>query len=60
MHAVDDETGTFAANPALTFKHEYPPTKLMFLPDPEGTRPDLMATTGGWVSVLGRVVCLPE
>ena len=46
LRTVDDEAGTFAANPALTFRHEYPPTKLMFLPDPEGTRPDLMATTG--------------
>ena len=46
VHAVDDETGSFVCDPALTFRHDYPPTKLMFVPDPDGTRPDLLATTG--------------
>lgn len=32
------------ANPKLTFNHPYPPTKLMFIPDREAQRPDLMAT----------------
>ena len=32
------------ANPNLCFSHPYPPSKVMFIPDKEGTRPDLVAT----------------
>lgn len=31
--AVDEENGRLLSNPALTFHHAYPPTKLMFIPD---------------------------
>ena len=32
MHAVDEERGALVGNPNLTFKHDYPATKLMFIP----------------------------
>lgn len=28
------------------FEHNYPPTKLIWIPDKEGTHPDLLATSG--------------
>ena len=49
--AVDDETGKFSSDPKLTFKHPYPPTKIMFIPDKEGSRPDLLATTGDFLRI---------
>ena len=48
---MDDETGTFSSDPELTFAHPYPPTKLMFIPDKEGSRPDLLATTGDYLRI---------
>lgn len=48
---LDDDTGTFSSDPALTFAHPYPPTKLMFIPDKEGSRPDLLATTGDFLRI---------
>mmetsp|Transcript_20620 Transcript_20620/g.62103 ORF Transcript_20620/g.62103 Transcript_20620/m.62103 type:complete len:340 (-) Transcript_20620:848-1867(-) len=42
---LDDETGKFSSDPNLGFKHDYPPTKVMFVPDKESEHPDLMATT---------------
>lgn len=51
MHAVDDERGVLTSDPNLTFKHDYPPTKLMFIPDKEGSRPDLLATTGEFLRI---------
>lgn len=48
---LDDERGILSSDPNLTFKHEYPPTKLMFIPDKEGTRPDLLATTGEFLRI---------
>ncbi len=48
---MDDETGKFSSDPKLTFKHPYPPTKIMFIPDKEGTRPDLLATTGDFLRI---------
>ncbi len=44
--AVDDEARKFVAPEHHKFDHSYPATKLMFIPDKEGTKPDLMATTG--------------
>lgn len=32
-----------------SFDHPYPPTKLMWLPDPEPTRRDVLATTGDYL-----------
>ena len=49
--AVNDETGTFQTDPSLTFAHPYPATKVMFLPDREGSRPDLVATTGDYLRI---------
>ena len=51
MHAVDDETGKFSSDPKLTFQHPYPPTKIMFIPDKENSRPDLLATTGDFLRI---------
>ncbi|BBN10765.1 DDB1- and CUL4-associated factor 7 [Marchantia polymorpha subsp. ruderalis] len=42
----DEKTDEFVADPNLTIEHPYPVTKLMFVPDKEGTKPDLLATTG--------------
>lgn len=39
------------SDPSLTFRHDYPPTKLMFIPDKECTRPDLLATTGEFLRI---------
>lgn len=41
----------FKAETKLSFKHPYPPTKLMFIPDREGSRPDLLATTGDYLRI---------
>ena len=49
--AVDDETGKFSSDPKLTFQHPYPPTKIMFIPDKENSRPDLLATTGDFLRI---------
>ncbi len=48
---MDDESGNFVSDPKLTFSHPYPPTKLMFIPDKEGSKPDLLATTGDHLRV---------
>ncbi|KXZ45355.1 hypothetical protein GPECTOR_55g261 [Gonium pectorale] len=44
--ALDDDAGELRSDPAMRFPHDYPATKLMWLPDREGCRPDLLATTG--------------
>jgi hypothetical protein len=31
---LDDEKGVFQADPRFSFHHPYPPTKIMFIPDP--------------------------
>ena len=33
------------------FKHEYPPTKIMWIPDIEGNRKDILATTAEYLRV---------
>lgn len=33
------------------FKHEFPPTKIMWIPDTEGTRKDILATTAEYLRV---------
>ena len=33
------------------FKHEFPPTKIMWIPDFEGTRKDILATTAEYLRV---------
>lgn len=51
LPAVDDETGRFTCDPQLTFHHPYPVTKLMFIPDKDAGRPDLLATTGDYLRI---------
>ena len=33
------------------FKHEFPPTKVMWIPDAEGTRKDILATTAEYLRI---------
>ena len=49
--AVDDENGKFISDPNLTFAHPFPPTKLMFIPDKECAKPDLIASTGDFLRI---------
>ena len=49
--AVDDETGKFQTDPNLTFDHPYPANKVMFLPDRDSGRADLLATTGDFLRI---------
>ena len=51
LRAVDDETGRFYADPKLRFPHPYPATKVMFIPDKDCSRPDLLATTGDYLRI---------
>lgn len=44
---MDHAHRTFVQGTAFT--HPYPPTKLAFVPDPEGTSPDLLATTSDFL-----------
>ena len=37
--------------PLTTFQHLYPPSKILWIPDKEGNRPDLLATSGDGVRV---------
>jgi len=39
------------ADPLLSFAHPYPPTKLAFIPDRTGTRPDLLASSGDFLRI---------
>lgn len=48
---LDDDSGRFVTSPKLTFAHPYPPTKIMFIPDKECTKPDLLATTGDFLRI---------
>jgi WD repeat-containing protein 68 len=49
--SLDEERGVLKSNPGLTFKQDYPATKLMFIPDKEGSRPDLLATSGEFLRI---------
>eukprot|EP00232_Nephroselmis_pyriformis_P011486 CAMPEP_0182885444 /NCGR_PEP_ID=MMETSP0034_2-20130328/19604_1 /TAXON_ID=156128 /ORGANISM="Nephroselmis pyriformis, Strain CCMP717" /LENGTH=336 /DNA_ID=CAMNT_0025018711 /DNA_START=13 /DNA_END=1023 /DNA_ORIENTATION=+ len=48
---LDEETGTFKSDPKYTFAHPYPTTKIMFCPDKECQKPDLLATTGDYLRI---------
>lgn len=48
---MDDESGKFNTDPKLTFKHPYPATKVMFIPDKDSARSDLLATTGDFLRI---------
>ncbi|KAK4337272.1 hypothetical protein RND71_043270 [Anisodus tanguticus] len=46
---LDEETGDFFAK--STFDHPYPSTKIVWIPDPKGVYPDLLATSGDYLRV---------
>ncbi|KAL2467407.1 WD repeat-containing protein LWD1 [Abeliophyllum distichum] len=46
---LDDSTGEIRPDPALSFEHPYPPTKLIFIPDKECQRPDLLASASDFL-----------
>ncbi|XP_078437232.1 WD repeat-containing protein LWD1-like [Wolffia australiana] len=46
---LDDSTGEIRSDPHLSFDHPYPPTKLMFIPDRDCLRPDLLATSADFL-----------
>ncbi|CDS43003.1 WD repeat containing protein 68 [Echinococcus multilocularis] len=46
---LDEEQGEFVAQPA--FNHYYPATKIMWMPDPKGNCPDLLATSGDYLRI---------
>ena len=46
---MNDETGKFENN--HHFAHPYPATKVMFIPDKDCSRPDLLATTGDYLRI---------
>lgn len=48
---LDDNQGEFHSDPRLSFDHPYPCTKIMFIPDKECNRPDLVATTGDYLRI---------
>jgi hypothetical protein len=50
--AVSEERNELVSDPAFTFRHDYPPTKLMFIPDKEWQHPDLL--------VSGRALTCPS
>jgi len=49
--AVDEARGALVAQPHLSFAHPYPPTKLAFIPDRAGSRPDLLASSGDYLRI---------
>ncbi|CAL0332933.1 unnamed protein product [Lupinus luteus] len=53
---LDDSTGDIRSDPNLSFEHPYPPTKAIFIPDKECTKPDLLATSSDFL----RIWSLPE
>ena len=48
---LDDEAGAFPAAPQHSFTHPYPCTKILFIPDKECSKEDLVATTGDYLRV---------
>ncbi|CAM6025474.1 unnamed protein product [Sphagnum balticum] len=48
---LDETTGRFYRNPKLSVEHPYPVTKIMFIPDKESQKTDLMATTGDYLRI---------
>jgi WD repeat-containing protein 68 len=50
---LDDETHQF--NEIGQFEHPYPATKIMWMPDPNGARRDMLATTGDYLRLWSVV-----
>ncbi|MFS7956477.1 putative transcription factor WD40-like family [Helianthus anomalus] len=48
---LDDSTGEIRPDPSLSFEHPYPPTKVIFIPDKECQKPDLLATSSDFLRI---------
>nr|GEW52262.1 hypothetical protein [Tanacetum cinerariifolium] len=48
---LDDTNGEIRPDPNLSFEHPYPPTKLIFIPDKECQKPDLLATSSDFLRI---------
>ena len=49
--SLDEDAGAFPAEPTHSFTHPYPCTKILFIPDKECTKDDLIATTGDYLRI---------
>jgi WD repeat-containing protein 68 len=49
--SLDEDAGAFPAEPTHSFTHPYPCTKILFIPDKECTKADLIATTGDYLRI---------
>ncbi|XP_043829938.1 DDB1- and CUL4-associated factor 7-like [Dromiciops gliroides] len=47
--SLDSDRGDFLCS--YTLRHPYPVTKVMWIPDPQGVHPDLLATSGDYLRV---------
>ncbi|KAK1361574.1 WD repeat-containing protein LWD1 [Heracleum sosnowskyi] len=48
---LDELDGEIKPDPGLSFVHPYPPTKTIFIPDPECQKPDLFATSSDFLRI---------
>ncbi|KAL2939572.1 WD repeat-containing protein LWD1 [Bienertia sinuspersici] len=48
---LDDSTGEIKSDPSLSFDHPYPPTKAIFIPDKDCSKPDLLATSSDYLRI---------
>ncbi|KAG5613604.1 hypothetical protein H5410_024885 [Solanum commersonii] len=48
---LDDSNGEIRSDPKLSFEHPYPPTKVIFIPDKECQKPDLIATSSDYLRI---------
>eukprot|EP00740_Mantoniella_antarctica_P025077 CAMPEP_0198686210 /NCGR_PEP_ID=MMETSP1468-20131203/14617_1 /TAXON_ID=1461545 /ORGANISM="Mantoniella sp, Strain CCMP1436" /LENGTH=209 /DNA_ID=CAMNT_0044432175 /DNA_START=321 /DNA_END=951 /DNA_ORIENTATION=+ len=48
---LDEDRGTFPAAPQFSFTHPYPCTKILFIPDKECCKEDLVATAGDYLRI---------
>eukprot|EP00887_Chlorella_sp_A99_P008034 scaffold12.g8034.t1 len=46
---LDEASGALVSPPKLSFTHPYPPTKIMWVPDKDCSRRDLLATAGDFL-----------
>ncbi|GAA0164025.1 hypothetical protein LIER_19754 [Lithospermum erythrorhizon] len=50
---LDESNGEIRDDPNLSFEHPYPPTKVVFIPDKECQKPDLLATSNDYLRIWG-------
>ncbi|KAL0013901.1 hypothetical protein SO802_000970 [Lithocarpus litseifolius] len=48
---LDDSNSEIQSDLNLSFEHPYPPTKTIFIPDKECTKPDLLATSSDFLRI---------